>query len=117
MNEEQPERNTSVFQPVIDVVERLFTVYGEAGNALMQPFAQALGHASQPMQENLAESIIPSEAIQQWTIKGENWMSKAALAQLEQYTKPPQSITATITTDEGHTYKGVLYLVEEPEQR
>jgi hypothetical protein len=45
--EEMAERSISAFQPVTEMIERLFTVYGEAGNAMMQTFAHALKHASQ----------------------------------------------------------------------
>lgn len=45
----------------------------------------------------------------------ENWMSKNGFDMLRAYAGPPKSLTATITTEEGHTYKGVLYLVKEQE--
>jgi hypothetical protein len=44
-----------------------------------------------------------------------DWMSKNALDLLAQYARPPKSIEATITTEEGHTYKGVVHLVERQE--
>jgi hypothetical protein len=42
-----------------------------------------------------------------------NWMFENALAELERDARPPKSLTATITTEDGYTYTGVVYLVEE----
>jgi hypothetical protein len=38
---------------------------------------------------------------------------KNALDMLKQISHPPKSLTATITTEDGYTYTGVVYLVEE----
>jgi hypothetical protein len=52
--EQWAEQYISAFQPVTEMIERLFTIYGEAGNAMMQTFAQAMERATQdgPPQED-----------------------------------------------------------------
>lgn len=89
--EQQPiekvaEQHLAAFQPVTEMIERLFTIYGEAGNAMMQAFT----HALEPVtQNNQIPEHIPGVPLAQYMsnnlITEETFMKLSANRHKEMY--------------------------------